>query len=77
MCTDAQVKVDAACFSFICPFGKVTTQSAEGPARAVTHLAVVGLLNCSLIGPLQRLITPIPTARPQKVSGCSMDANIG
>lgn len=52
---------------------KVTTRPAEGPARAVTQLAVISLLNCSLIGPLQRLITltngSLPTAGYTEVSG--------
>lgn len=62
-----RAKLSLACF-LSSPYMKATTQSAEGPARAVTHLAVVSLLNCSLIGPLQRLITltngSLPTHRP-------------
>lgn len=48
-----------------------TTRLAEGPARAVRHLAAISLLNCSLIGPLLRLITLtnawLPTERPPSV----------
>lgn len=50
---------------------KATTHLAEGPARAVQHLAAISLLNCSLIGPLLRLITltnsSLPTERPSSV----------
>lgn len=58
------------CYCLSSPDMKVTTQSAEGAAHAVTHLAVISPLNCSLIGPLQRLITLtnglLPTARLQR-----------
>lgn len=52
------------------PYMKATAQSAESPACASAHLAVISPLNCSLIGPLQRLITltdgSLPTVRPQR-----------
>lgn len=68
-----RVKADTAKLSLLVvlssPYTKATTQPAAGPTRAVMHLAVISLLNCSLIGPLQRLITltngSLPTARPQ------------
>lgn len=51
-------------------FSFIFIHEGDTPARAVTHLAVVSLLNCSLIGPLQRLITltngSLPTARLQR-----------
>lgn len=57
----------------------VTTRLAEGPARAVQHLAAISLLNCSLIGPLLRLITLtnawLPTERPPSV--CSAEEPLG
>lgn len=50
---------------------KATTYFDEGPARALRHLAAISLLNCSLIGPLLRLITltngSLPTERPSSV----------
>lgn len=49
-----------------------TGSAEEDPARAAAHLAVISLLNRSLIGALQRLITLtnslLPTERPRKVS---------
>lgn len=48
----------------------MAAQSTESPAHAVRHMAVISLLNCSLIGPLQRLITltngSFPTVRPPR-----------